>query len=44
MKKTVDNWVKPLFPQRESVRGEQYVLVASLVLMSVFMLVYKMAG
>lgn len=43
MKRT-DNWVKGFFPKSETIRGEQYVLVATLVLMTVFMLAYKMAG
>lgn len=40
----MDNWVKGLFPKTETIRGEQYVLVGTLLLMALFMLAYKVLG
>lgn len=42
--KQAEDWVKGFFPKTETIRGEQYMLVGTLMLMAVFMLAYRLVG
>jgi len=42
MKRTMDSWMKTVFPKADAIRGEHYMLTVTLVLMAVFMVGYKL--